>query len=251
MKLKTIIVDDEAPARILVSTFLKDDPEIELIGEYPNGFEGLKAINELHPDLVILDVQMPKITGFEMLELLDHHPIIIFSTAYDEFAIKAFEMNAVDYLLKPYAKSRFQEAIKKAKEKKLHATPATLTTETARLVAQHDTQTQYIQRIVVKTGTKINIITVDQIRYLWAEDDYVTIVAKSGKYLKQKTMKYFEEHLDPAEFIRIHRSSIVKITEIDRLELLGKDSHVLWLKDQTKLKVSRSGYPRLKEVLKF
>ena len=250
MKLTTIIIDDEAPARELIQAFLTEDDEIDLLGAFQNGFEGLKAINELRPDLVILDIQMPKITGFEMLELLEHHPIIIFSTAFNEFAIKAFELNAVDYLLKPYSRERFREALKKAKSKKLSQSPAH--TPIRNLIKHVQEQGQnYLERIVVKTGTKIHVITIDRIHYLESQDDYVMIHTGQGKYLKQNTMKYYEEHLDPKHFVRIHRSYIVKISEIDRLELMEKESYVLWLKNQTKLKVSKTGYPKLKQALNF
>ncbi|MDN5213576.1 LytTR family DNA-binding domain-containing protein [Fulvivirgaceae bacterium BMA12] len=250
MKLGTIIIDDEAPARELIQAFLKDDDEINLLGTFQNGFEGLKAINELKPDLVILDIQMPKITGFEMLELLEHHPIIIFSTAYNEFAIKAFELNAVDYLLKPYSKQRFSEALSKAKDKKLSRQSES--NEVSDLINHvKENVPGFLERVVVKTGAKIHVITIDQILYLEAQDDYVMIHSPGGKYLKQNTMKFYEEHLDPKHFVRIHRSFIVKIAEIDRLELMEKDSYCLWLKDQTKLKVSKTGYPKLKQALNF
>ena len=250
MKLTTIIIDDEAPARDLIKAFLKDDHDIDLLGTFQNGFEGLKAINELRPDLVILDIQMPKITGFEMLELLEHHPIIIFSTAYNEFAIKAFELNAVDYLLKPYSRQRFKEALEKAKSKKL--SQSSENTPIKELIKHvNENRHDFLERIVVKTGTKIHVITIDHIQYLEAQDDYVMIHTDQGKYLKQKTMKFYEEHLDPKHFVRIHRSFIVKIAEIDRLELMEKDSYILWLKNQTKLKVSKTGYPKLKQALNF
>ena len=250
MKLTTVIIDDEQPARELLQEFLKDDHEVGLLGAFQNGFEGLKAINELRPDLVILDIQMPKITGFEMLELLEHHPIIIFSTAYNEFAIRAFELNAVDYLLKPYSRERFQEAIQKAKDKKLAlSSENTKLQNLMRHVDEH--RPEYLERIVVKTGSKIHVITIDHIQYLESQDDYVMIHTGKGRYLKQKTMKFYEERLDPKHFVRIHRSYIVKISEIDRLELMEKESYVLWLKNQTKLKVSKTGYPKLKQALNF
>lgn len=250
MKLTTIIIDDEAPARELVQAFLEDDDEIDLLGSFQNGFEGLKAINEFRPDLVILDIQMPKITGFEMLELLEHHPIIIFSTAFNEFAIKAFELNAVDYLLKPYSRQRFNEALEKAKNKKLvQSKENTHITNLIEHVNEH--RNDFLERIVVKTGSKIHVITVDRIQYLEAQDDYVMIHTDQGKYLKQRTMKFYENHLDPKHFVRVHRSFIVRIAEIDKLELMEKESYVIWLKDQTRLKVSKTGYPKLKQALNF
>lgn len=250
MKLTAIIIDDEAPARELIQAFLKDDEEIDLLGAFQNGFEGLKAINEFTPDLVILDIQMPKITGFEMLELLEHHPIIIFSTAFNEFAIKAFELNAVDYLLKPYSRQRFNEALEKAKSKKL--SQSTDQAPIQNLIKHvNENHHEFLERIVVKTGTKIHVITIDHIHYLESQDDYVLIHTDKGKYLKQNTMKFYEERLDPKHFVRIHRSYIVKVSEIDRLELMERESYVLWLKNQTKLRVSKTGYPKLKQALNF
>lgn len=250
MKLTTIIIDDEAPARELVKAFLAEDDDIDLLGSFQNGFEGLKAINELQPDMVILDIQMPKITGFEMLELLEHHPIIIFSTAYNEFAIKAFELNAVDYLLKPYSRERFKEALQKAKEKKLSRSAEN--SDIGDLIKHVDEHRKdFLERIVVKTGTRIHVITMDHIKYLEAQDDYVMIHTDQGKFLKQRTMKFYEENLDPKHFVRIHRSYMVNIAEIDKLELMEKESYVIWLKDQTRLKVSKTGYPKLKQALNF
>ncbi|MDN5203062.1 LytTR family transcriptional regulator DNA-binding domain-containing protein [Fulvivirgaceae bacterium BMA10] len=249
MKINTIIIDDESLARDLIKSFLQKHDEITLLGEYSNGFEGLKAINETKPDLVILDVQMPKITGFEMLELLDHHPIIIFSTAYNQFAIKAFELNAVDYLLKPYSAERFGEAISKAVERFKAKEQSEDTINN--LIEHVDEQEEQLERVVVKIRSKIHVISVDNLNYLESQDDYVMLYTDDGKYLKQKTMRYFENHLDPKQFVRIHRSYIVKVSEISRLELFEKESYIVILHDGTKLKVSRTGYPKLKKVLDF
>jgi two-component system LytT family response regulator len=218
-----------------------------MAGEYEDGFSGLKAINELKPDLVFLDIQMPKLTGFELLELLDHQPAIIFTTAYDQYAIKAFEHNAVDYLLKPFSKDRFGEAIRKALERISKGDRDAVN----KLVVHMDAVAEPIHRIVVKNGPRISVIPVDEIRYVEAQDDYVMIYTSGKKYLKQKTMKYFETHLPEADFIRIHRSYIVRITEIAQMELYEKDSYIVFLKDGTKLPVSRTGLPRLKESLDF
>lgn len=249
MTIKTIIIDDEAPARDLLKIYLKTHAEIEILGEYINGFEGTKAINSLKPDLVILDIQMPKINGFEMLELLEHHPVIIFSTAYNEFAIKAFELNAVDYLLKPYSKERLLLSIDKAIVR-LNSDEKTV--DIPNLIGHvEELNDDYLQRIVVKTGAKIEVIPVGDIKYLGANDDYVNIHTEERKFLKQKTMKYYEQRLSSNRFVRIHRSYIVNIEEIDKLELMEKDSYIVILKDGTTLKVSRSGYPKLKKALSF
>lgn len=251
-KIRTLIIDDEHLAREIIRTFLAQDEEIEIIVECDNGFDGFKKINELKPDLVFLDIMMPKLTGFEMLELLEEPPVIVFSTAYDEYAIKAFEKNAVDYLLKPYSGERFSEALEKAKEKVYANTPAEVKgTGLAAVLEEHYEKVELISRIAVKTGSKIHIVAVDKVQYLEAMDDYVKLYTSSGNFLKQNTMKYYEEHLSPIDFLRVHRSYIVRLKEIERLELMGKDSHVVLLQDGTQLAVSRSGYTRLREALKF
>jgi two-component system, LytTR family, response regulator len=245
--ISAIIVEDEKLARDLLRDYLKDHQDIKIIGEYEDGFSGLKAINELKPELLFLDIQMPKLTGFEMLEVLDHVPAIIFTTAYDQYAIKAFEHNAVDYLLKPFSRLRFLEAVKKARER-IGSGDVNITDK---LLEHIDNQEEIIHRVVVRWGSKIHIIPVSEIRYIQAEDDYVMLYTKDNKYLKQKTMKYFESHLSPDEFLRIHRSYIVKVSEITQMQLYEKDSYIVILKDGTKLPVSKSGLPALKKMLDF
>jgi two-component system, LytTR family, response regulator len=242
-----IIIDDEQPARELIKHYLKDFPEIQLLGDYQDGFAGLKAIHELKPDLIFLDIQMPKLTGFELVELLEDPPCIIFSTAYDQYAIKAFEMTAVDYLLKPYSSERFGQAIKKAQEKILSRSNDT--NQVAKLVETLDANPEYLQRIAVKTRHKIEVIPVDGISYIEADDDYVTIHSGTEKYLKEKTMKFMESHLDPNHFVRIHRSSIVNVNYISRLELYQKETYNVLLKDGTNLRASTTGYKELKRLL--
>lgn len=242
-----IIVEDEKLARDLLRDYLKDHPDIKIIGEFEDGFSGLKAINEMKPELLFLDIQMPKLTGFEMLEVLDHVPAIIFTTAYDQYAIKAFEHNAVDYLLKPYSRIRFLEAIKKARER-INSGDISITDK---LLAHIDKQQEIIHRVVIRSGSKIHVIPAEEIRYIQAEDDYVMIYTKDSKYLKQKTMKYFEMHLSSEEFVRIHRSCIVRLAEINQMQLYEKDSYIVILKDGTKLPVSKGGLPRLKKLLDF
>ncbi|GAB4245947.1 MAG: LytTR family DNA-binding domain-containing protein [Ekhidna sp.] len=248
-RIRTLIIDDEHLARQIITEFLNKDPEIEVIGECENGFDGFKQINESNPDLVFLDVMMPKLTGFEMLELVEKPPVIIFSTAYDEFAIKAFEQNAVDYLLKPYSHERFATALEKAKEKINSKKAPAIALKN--VITSHQERAEVLTRIAVRTGAKINIVRVDKVRYLEAQDDYVKIFTDEGSFLKQQTMKYFENHLPEDDFVRIHRSYIVRVKEIDRVELMGKDTHVVILQDGSQLIVSRSGYGRLKEVLDF
>jgi len=246
-KIKVLIIDDEQLARDLLKNYLSKDLRLEVVGECSNGFEGVLAIQELKPDLVFLDIQMPKITGFEMLELLSDPPVIIFSTAYEEFAIRAFEANAVDYLLKPYPAERVQVAVEKAL-KRIQSGAGNK--EEVDAVAQaHDENSGLLARIVVKSGAKIRIIPVESIDYLESEDDFVMIYCKEGHFLKQKTMKYFETHLDPKKFIRIHRSCIVNATQLAEIQQYGKESWILLTKQGAKLKISKSGYVALKEFL--
>lgn len=245
--IKTIIVEDEKLARDLIKDYLQSHVDFELIGEYEDGFSGLKAINEMKPDLIFLDIQMPKLTGFEMLEVLEHHPAIIFTTAYDQYALKAFEHNALDYLLKPYSKDRFDEAVGKARER----VQAGDTESINRLMEHRDEQGDEIQRVVVKSRSRIHVIPVDEIIYLEAQDDYVMIYTLHTKHLKQKTMKFFEAHLPVEDFVRIHRSYIVRLSEIAQMQLYEKESYIVILKNGVKLPVSKSGLPKLKKKLDF
>jgi len=246
-KIRTIIIEDEQLARNLLKNYLGGLENIEIIAECENGFEGIKAINELKPALIFLDIQMPKLTGFEMLELLDHKPEIIFTTAYDQYALKAFEFNAADYLLKPFSKDRLLDAIGKVTERiqKQESTPELIENLT------NFPKDEFLDRVVVKDRHKIHIIPVDKIRYIESLDDYVLIYTKEGRHTKQKTMKYFETALNPSEFIRIHRSYIVKVDEIAEIQQYEKESYIVILHDKTKLKVSKSGYKNIKDILNF
>jgi two-component system, LytTR family, response regulator len=247
MKIRTLIIDDEKPARDLISHYLKQYPEFELCGESEDGFSGAKAIQEMKPDLVFLDVQMPKLTGFELLELLEEPPLIIFSTAFDEYAIRAFELSAVDYLLKPYASDRFGQAIKKVmikfEEKK------NTVQEVRTVLSSIEEKPEMLQRIAVKNRHKIDVVPVAEIHYFEAADDYVMIHTSDKSVLKEKTMKFMETHLDPAQFLRIHRSYIVNVNFIARLELYEKESYAVVLKNGKTLKASLSGYKILKQTL--
>ncbi len=250
--IRMIIVEDERPARDLLRAYLEKFSGIELIGEYDNGFDGLKAINETKPDAVFLDVQMPKLTGLEMLEVMEHHPEVIFTTAYDQFAIRAFEQNAVDYLLKPFSRDRFSEAISKLeariKSKNENGGEEIGIEKIKMHLAESD---EKLHRVVIKKAGKIHVISANDINYLEAQDDYVMIYTNEGRYLKQQTMKYFEKHLDPQQFVRVHRSYITNITCIERIEPYEKSNFILILKDGNKVPVSRSGMQVLKENLDF
>ncbi|MFO7615979.1 MAG: LytTR family transcriptional regulator DNA-binding domain-containing protein [Bacteroidales bacterium] len=247
---KILIIDDEEPARALIRAFLAPfSDEVSVVGECANGFEGLKAIQALQPDLLFLDVQMPKISGFELLELLDELPQVIFSTAFDEYAIKAFEHNAVDYLLKPYSAERFQQAVNKALERlriRQHPDPGIGRLAGGSLPAGH-----YLDRLVVKTGQKVRVIGIDEVEYFESEDDYVLICTANGRFIKQMTLAYLEEHLNPADFLRIHRSCIVRLNKITQLEPYDKDTKILVMQSGKKIHASKSGMKRLKEALGF
>lgn len=245
-KIRAVAIDDEKLAIDIIRNYLKNFDNIELIAECRNGFDGLKAISELNPDLVFLDIQMPKINGFEMLELIDEPPVIIFTTAFDQYALKAFEVNATDYLLKPFSEERFRDAISKVEKLLKDKTKAAEKIEN--LEKYNEENLESLERIVVKNGQKIVIISVDDVDYFEAQDDYVMLYSSKGKFLKQKTMKYFEEHLDPKNFMRVHRSYIVKINSIQQIELFEKESYKVILKDGRDIPVSKSGYSKLKEI---
>lgn len=247
-KIKALIIEDEELARELIKNYLKNQSDIQIIGECENGFDGVRAIVELKPDLVFLDIQMPKLNGFEMLELTDNQPEIIFITAHNEYAIRAFEMNAIDYLLKPFSQDRLITALQKAKER---LTTGTSGREKTINQLTHQPLTEKLERVAVKTGTKIRVIPVDKIMYFEAQDDYVMVYTEEGKHLKQGTMKYYEDHLDTSKFIRVHRSYIVRIDLVVQLEPYAKDNYLLRLKNGTTIKVSRSGLKSLRNNLNF
>ncbi|HWC54204.1 MAG TPA: LytTR family transcriptional regulator DNA-binding domain-containing protein [Chitinophagaceae bacterium] len=243
--MKVIIIDDEPLARSVVKEYLQKFPQLELVQECNDGLEGVKAIQEYKPDLIFLDIQMPKINGFEMLELLDQPPAVIFTTAFDEYAIRAFETHAVDYLLKPFSHERFDKAIEKWMTQKNIPTKKN-TQELLETASQSPAQNQ---RIVVKNGSKIKIIPVQDIFYFEAADDYVKIHTREGYFLKNKTMNHFEQVLDAQHFVRSHRSFIINIQQITRIDPYEKDNHVAVLRSGVQVPVSRSGYVRLRQVL--
>jgi two-component system LytT family response regulator len=242
--IKTLIVDDEPLALELLKEYLSAYPEFELVATCQNGFEGIKAIQEHQPHLVFLDVQMPKITGFEMLELLDDPPAVIFTTAYDAYALEAFEVHALDYLLKPFSKERFDKALSKYLKQGA--------TKEQREVGRELRDVEGLaQRVVLKVKNEIKIIPFQDIRYLEANDDYVNIYTHEGKFLKNKTLGSFERLLDPASFVRIHRSYIVQINGITKIEPYEKGSYHLKLRSGEVLPISKSCFPKLKLALGF
>jgi two-component system LytT family response regulator len=243
--MKVVIIDDEPLARSIVKEYLQKHPQVEIMQECNDGFEGLKAIQQHQPDLIFLDIQMPKINGFEMLELIEQPPAVIFATAFDEFAIKAFEAHAIDYLLKPFNQERFDKAINKFKEQKAISTEKA----TQNLLETASQSPSQNNRIVVKNGSKIKIIPVHEVQYLEAADDYVKVHTGEGYFLKNKTMNHFEKTLDGQQFVRSHRSYIVNVQQITRIDPYEKDNHVAILRSGIKVPVSRTGYVRLREVL--
>jgi two-component system, LytTR family, response regulator len=242
---KVVIIDDEPLARSIVKEYLEQHPELELMAECGDGFEGVKAIQQHQPDVIFLDIQMPKINGFEMLELIEQPPAVIFTTAFDEYAIKAFEAHAIDYLLKPFNQERFDKAVAKWQEKS-SASPENATQDLLETASQSPSQSS---RIVVKNGSKIKIIPVHDVFYLEAADDYVKIHTAEGYFLKNKTMSHFEQVLDGQQFVRGHRSYIINVQQITRIDPYEKDNHIAILRTGAKVPVSRGGYGKLKAVL--
>lgn len=238
--IKTLIIEDEPLAASIVQEFLVDFPQFELVAVCQNGFQGLKAIQEHEPDLIFLDVQMPKITGFEMLELLEEPPAVIFTTAFDQYAIKAFDAMAIDYLLKPFSQLRFGQAI-------------------AKFMAQQGGGEESKQklnelaekrnRLVVRVKNEIKIIPTHEVSFFEAEDDYIAIHTASGKYLKKMTMKSLEDALDPLKFVRVHRSYLLSLNEITKIEPYERDNYLVLLRSGKKVPVSKTGYSRLRQVL--
>jgi len=265
--IRIILVDDEAPARALLREYLESDPGVTIVGECPNGFEAVKAVSQLQPDLVLLDIQMPKLNGFEVLELLSPAPAVIFCTAHDEFAVKAFEAHAVDYLLKPVGRERLMQALGRYRERVAVTGPASpaepgaarspdvagasraaLTPlQAEELVRSARPGGRHAERILIRDGVAVHVIPATQIDYLEAQDDYVAIHAAGKTWLKTTTLARLAADLDPARFVQIHRSYLLNLDKLGKVEQLAKDSRVAILKDGRELPMSRSGYARLKE----
>lgn len=243
--IRTVIIDDEPLARSIVCEYLQSYSDIKVVQECNDGFEGVKAIAQHKPDLIFLDIQMPKINGFEMLELIEDPPSVIFTTAFDEYAIKAFESHAIDYLLKPFSKERFDKAVQKwlggRQDNKSENRPV--------MPQEEIRQPEERSRIVVREAGNIRIIPVNDVHYFEAYDDYVKIFTAKEMFLKKKTMSFYESILDPSLFVRVHRSYILQLSQITRIEPLEKDTHVAVLKGSARIPLSKSGYAKLKGVL--
>jgi two-component system, LytTR family, response regulator len=247
-KVRVVIVDDEELARQVLSEYLSAHADVEVVAECANGFEAVKAVAEQKPDLVFLDIQMPKLDGFEVLELIGPGAAVVFVTAYDSYAIKAFEVHAVDYLLKPVGAERFEAALERAKERLGGKLPQQILPP-AELAAAARPPSQYLDRIPVRDGTRVFIVPVSKLDYAEAQDDYVALASEGKKHLKQQTISSLESALDPSRFLRIHRSYLVNLERVVRVEPYGKDSHVAVLTNGAQLPVSKSGYARLRAFL--
>jgi two-component system LytT family response regulator len=244
--LRIVIVDDEPLARTVVREYASADPDIEIVAECGNGFDAVKAVAEHKPDLVLLDVQMPKLDGFEVLELLGRDQPVVFITAYDQYALRAFEVHAVDYLLKPFSAERFQEAMARARERqRAKAAPP----HVEAIVRDGRPKSGPAERVLIRDGANVHVLPVDAIDYVEAQDDYVAFKSEGKQYLKDQTLAAVEATLDPSRFVRIHRSYVLNIDRIAKVELYAKDSRIAILRDGTRLPVSRAGYGRLSQLL--
>jgi two-component system LytT family response regulator len=244
---RVLIVDDEMLARSILSEHLAKIPEIEIAGQAANGFEAVKLAEELNPDLIFLDIQMPKLSGFEVLELLgERAPAVIFTTAYDEYALRAFEVHAVDYLLKPVEPPRLAAAVERARERVRARTPAPSAQELS-LAARPPGRS--LERILIRHEGRVHVLPIDRIDFIEAQDDYLSFAAAGKRLRKQQTMSDIESQLDPSRFVRIHRSFIMNVERLARIDLYGKDSWLAILSDGTKLPMSRTGHARLKELI--
>ncbi|MEC5142549.1 LytTR family transcriptional regulator DNA-binding domain-containing protein [Chitinophaga sp. 212800010-3] len=244
--IKAVIIDDEPLAREVVKEYLLNFPQIQVVQECNDGFDGLKAIQQHQPDIIFLDIQMPKITGFEMLELVESMPAVIFTTAFEEHAIRAFEVHAVDYLLKPFSADRFNKAVQKWLDE---FQTRTAVAATAALLETASSTPVQSNRVVIKLNGKIKIIPVQDIHYLEAADDYVKIVTQEGSFLKNKTMSFFEQTLDPQQFARVHRSYMLNVNQVTRIDPYEKENHLAILRSGARVLVSKTGYPKLKAAL--
>ena len=242
---RVLIADDEPPARAVLREMLGRLPGVRIVGEAGDGLEAVKAAADLEPDAVFLDIQMPRLDGFEVMELLDPAIAVVFVTAYDEYAVKAFEVRAVDYVLKPFREERLAEALGRARDlgrKKEKPQPGAL-------AAAARPPGQFLSRVVVRDGPHIRIIPVRKLDFAEAQDDAVLLKAEGKKYRKPQTLASLAGSLDPARFLRIHRSYIINLDRLDRVDLYAKNSHVAILADGTRIPVSREGHSRLREVL--
>lgn len=239
-RMRVAIVDDELLARSVLREYLARHDDIDIVAECANGFDAVKAIAELEPELVFLDIQMPRLDGFEVAELIGAKTKLIFVTAYDQYALKAFECHALDYLLKPFSEQRFEQALAHARASR--GTPGTVQT----LAREAATRTAPLDRVLIRDGAKVHVIASARIDYIEAQDDYISIRSEGKSYLKSQRLSELETQLDPAKFLRVHRSYLLNIDGIRRIEAATKDSHVAILRDESRIPVSKAGYQKLK-----
>ncbi|HZS53561.1 MAG TPA: response regulator [Bryobacteraceae bacterium] len=245
-QIRALIVDDEDLARQILREYLSEERDVEVVGECTNGFDAVKAVTELKPDLLFLDVQMPKLDGFEVLDLVGTEIAVVFVTAYDQYAMKAFDAAAVDYLLKPFELERFRTALQRSRRRLEEKTPSPAVDDLRRAASGPG---QHLQRIVIRDNARVHIIPVDQLDYVEAEDDYIGLHTGGKKYLKQQTISSLEASLDPARFIRVHRSFIINLDKLGKIEPYTKDTKLAVLTDGSQVPVSRAGYMRLRELV--
>jgi two-component system, LytTR family, response regulator len=244
--LRVVIVDDEELARAVLREYLREQPDLEIVAECANGFEAVRAVAELRPDILLLDVQMPKLDGFEVLELIDRDNVaVIFVTAYDAYALKAFEVHAIDYLLKPFSEERLASALERVRQR----AEAQARVPATQLAAEARPRTAPLERVLIRDGPRVHVIPANEIEYVQAQDDYASFRWGGKNYLKEQPLSEVEASLDPLRFVRIHRSYLLNVDQLARVESYSKTSRVAILKDGTRLPVSRAGYTRLSELL--
>jgi two-component system, LytTR family, response regulator len=244
---RALLVDDEPLARSLLAELLAKHPQVEIVGEAANGFEAVKRVGELSPDLLFLDIQMPKLSGFEVLELLGSEaPATVFVTAYDEFALRAFEVHAVDYLLKPVEPERLARALERVRERIATEQPSV---DAEALAGAARVPGRPLERVLFREEGRVHVLPVERIDFVEAQDDYLSFAAAGKRLRKQQTLTRLEEQLDAQRFVRIHRSYVLNVERLARLEIYAKDSWIAILADGTKLPVSRAGHARLRELI--
>ena len=243
--MRVIVVDDEELARALLRELLAAYEDIEIVAECGNGFEAVKAVTEKKPDLLLLDVQMPKLDGFDVLELIGADVPVIFTTAFDQYAIKAFQVHAVDYLLKPFGAERLAEALVRARSRIMSRE----TLPAKALVSEARAARSPLERILIRDKADVHVIPVAKIDYFEAQDDYVSLKVGDRSLLKEQTLSELEQQLDPGRFVRIHRRYLLNVARLVRIEQSVTDSRVAILHDGTELPISRSGYAKLREIL--
>jgi len=243
--LRVAIVDDEALARGVLREYLASLTGVEVVAECANGFEAVKAVAELAPDLLLLDVQMPKLNGFEVLELVGRDVAVIFTTAHDAYALQAFEVHAVDYLMKPFSAERLAAAVDRARARLARREPSPPPGLGAAVKPAPGTTT----RVLVRDGARVDVIPIDQIDFIQAQDDYVAYMARGRQYLKEQTLAEVEASLDPARFVRVHRSYVINLERLTRVDLDERENRVALLTTGDRVPVSRSGHARLTERL--